>query len=199
MIDIIYKDEDICVCIKPRGILSEGEGASSLPSALREQLGADSVLPVHRLDKETQGLMVYALSKRAAAELSAQIVDGRLVKEYIATLCGVPREPEGELCDLLYYDRARGKAFVVTRQRRGVRPARLYYRVLSAEGDTCKIRVRLFTGRTHQIRVQFASRGLPLLGDRRYGAPKSEGGLALLSCYLSFEHPVSGEKMEFEI
>ena len=195
--DIIYRDNDICVCNKPCGVLSEGEGERALPSLLSRELGVSTVYPVHRLDRETRGLMVYALTKNAAAKLSAAIAAGELKKEYVAELCGVVEKSEDTLCDLLFYDRQRGKSFVVNRERRGVKRAELRYSLIETDGIYSKVRVKLITGRTHQIRVQFASRGLPLRGDRRYGAPADSGEFTLRSCYLSFAHPISGEIMEF--
>ncbi len=197
MIDIIYKDRDICICKKPRGVLSEGEGEQALPFLLRKELDEAAVFAVHRLDRETEGLMVYALNKKAAAALSAEIVEGKMRKEYIAELCGIPEKEEDRLCDLLFYDRKRGRSYVVSRIRQGVKEAILEYKLLEAKDGYSKVRVRLFTGRTHQIRVQFASRGLPLRGDRRYGAPKESGAFSLTACYLSFAHPSTGEILEF--
>ena len=201
MIDVIYFDKNICVCEKPRGILSEGQGQRDMPLSLAAELEKKglsvTVFPVHRLDRETEGLMVYALNSAAAAELSRQLRDGELKKEYVAELCGVPKEAEAELRDLLFYDRQRSKSFVVDKKRSGVKEARLFYRVIKAEGGYSTVRVKLYTGRTHQIRVQFASRGLPLRGDRRYGAPKDSGEFFLRSCYLSFKHPLTGEPLEF--
>ena len=201
MIDVIYFDKDICVCHKPRGILSEGQGQRDMPLSLAAELEkkglSATVFTVHRLDRETEGLMVYALNSAAAAELSRQLREGELKKEYIAELCGIPQKTEAELCDLLFYDRQRGKSFVVDKKRNGVRDARLFYRVTETENGYSRVRVKLYTGRTHQIRVQFASRGLPLRGDRRYGAPKDSGDFSLRSCYLSFKHPSTGEFLEF--
>ncbi len=201
MIDILYFDKDICVCRKPRGVLSEGQGQGDMPlllgEALKEQGQTTDVYVVHRLDRETEGLMVYALNQEAAAELSRQIREGELQKEYIAELCGIPDRPEGELCDLIFYDRRKGKSFTVDRKRSGVKEAKLSYRVTDTENGYSKVRVRLYTGRTHQIRVQFASRGLPLRGDRRYGAPKDSGSFSLTSCYLSFKHPRTKKEMNF--
>ena len=202
MTEIIYFDRDVCVCVKPRGVLSEGEGQSEMPFLLGEALAEKgiktTVYPVHRLDKDTEGLMVYALSKTSAAELSRQIQSGELRKEYIAELCGVPAEGEGELCDLLFFDRKRGRSYVVDRERKGVRSARLGYTLISSDGKYSTVRVKLYTGRTHQIRVQFASRGMPLRGDRRYGASADSGDFSLRSCYLSFKHPRTGDVMKFE-
>ena len=202
MTEIIYFDEDICVCVKPRGVLSEGDGQNCLPFLLKGALANEGIgteiYPVHRLDRETEGLMVYALSQSAAAELSRQIRDGELQKEYVAELFGIPKDPCGELSDLLFFDRKRGKTYVVDRERKGVKSARLSYRLLESDGKYSTVRVRLYTGRTHQIRVQFASRGLPLRGDRRYGAPADSGEFSLRSCLLSFRHPVTKKEMTFE-
>ncbi len=201
MIDILYSDKDICVCKKPRGILSEGESESDMPALLAKALAkegqAPSIYPVHRLDRETEGLMVYAITKEAAAELSRQIREGELVKEYTAELCGIPEKSEDTLCDLVFYDRRQSRAFTVQRERKGVKTAKLSYRVIETKDGYTKVRVHLYTGRTHQIRVQFASRGLPLRGDRRYGAPKDSGDFSLTSCYLKFRHPRTKKQLEF--
>lgn len=203
MTDIIYYDRDICVCVKPRGVLSEGEGQSCLPLLLEKALSEKGVktrvYPVHRLDRETEGLMVYGLSAQGAAELSRQIRERELKKEYTARICGVPDPCEGELRDLLFYDRKRGRSFVVDRERKGVKEAILTYKLMDTDGKYSRVRVALKTGRTHQIRVQFASRGMPLCGDRRYGAVAESGEFSLTSCYLSFFHPTKKEKMEFSI
>ena len=201
-VKIIYCDEDVCVCDKPRGFLSEGEGDRCVPDVLSrtfvERGEGSDVFVVHRLDRETEGLTVYARSSRSAASLSAQIADGRMEKEYIAELCGAPEAEQGTLRDMLFYDRKRGKSYVVDRQRRGVREGVLEYRVIERLGSYTRVRVKLLTGRTHQIRVQFASRGMPLRADRRYGAPAESGReLALRACYLKFVHPRSDKIMEF--
>ena len=201
MTETVYFDKDVCVCIKPRGVLSEGEGQSCLPLILRRELAErgieTDVYPVHRLDKETQGFMVYALNSRSAAELSRQIRDGEFQKEYIAELCGGPEKKTDELCDLLFFDRKRGRSYVVDRERKGVKAARLSYTLLSSDGEYSVVRVKLYTGRTHQIRVQFASRGMPLRGDRRYGAGAQSGEFSLRCCFLSFKHPRTGERLAF--
>lgn len=201
MTNIVYFDKDICVCVKPRGVLSEGEGQRCLPLLLREALAAKgvgaTVYPVHRLDKDTEGFMVFALNSDAAAELSRQIREGELQKEYIAELCGIPEKETDELCDLLFFDRKRGRSYVVDRERKGVRSARLGYTLLSSDEKYSTVRVKLYTGRTHQIRVQFASRGMPLRGDRRYGAPADSGDFSLRACYLSFLHPTTKKAMTF--
>ena len=203
--EIIYKDEHIVVCNKPSGILSEGELAGAMPDLLAAYLEENGeknvqIYPVHRLDKETSGLMVFARSSKAAAALSASITDGNFKKRYLAVLCGAPKDESGRLEDLLFFDRQRGKTFVVERERRGVKRAILEYKVLKSIGEYTLVSIALLTGRTHQIRAQFASRGTPLVGDRRYGAPKESGNrLALLSCELSFPHPTAGTPMTFEL
>lgn len=198
MTDILcyFCDEQIVVCEKPAGLLSEGEGEHTLPSLLRAQLSSE-IYPVHRLDRDTTGLMVFAKTSRAAADLSRQITEGGFDKEYLALLCGTPNEPSGTLSDLLFYDRQRGKSFVVTKERKGVKRAELTYELLATVEHRSLVRVHLLTGRTHQIRVQFASRKLPLVGDRRYGAPADGASIALHAFHLTFRHPASGKAMEF--
>ncbi len=191
-----YSDDQIVVCEKPFGTLSEGEGARALPSLLKKKLGGN-IYPVHRLDRETTGLLVFARTSDAAAHLSRQITEGSLQKEYLAILCGTPDEPRGTLSDLLFYDRGRGKSFVVAKERKGVKRAELTYELLAEKGERSLVRVHLLTGRTHQIRVQFASRRLPLVGDRRYGAPADGAAHSLHSYHLSFTHPKDGTPMEF--
>lgn len=191
-----FLDEHLAVCEKPAGLLSEGEGKDALPTLLSAQLGGE-VYPVHRLDRETSGLIVFARTKSAAAILSRELLDGSLQKEYLAVLCGIPQEKQARLSDLLFYDRRAGKSFVVKKERKGVKSAELDYEILAENQDRALARVNLLTGRTHQIRVQFASRKLPLVGDRRYGAPADDSSIALHAFHLSLTHPNTGESMEF--
>lgn len=195
--NILYKDEHILMVEKPVGLLSQenAEGRDSLP--LRLAQSDMPVLPVHRLDRETGGVMVYARTKKAAATLSSIVGDHEVfVKEYLAVVCGVPEISEGTLEDLLYHDVRKNKSFVVKRERKGVRLARLSYTVLATIAKDniayTLIRVRLHTGRTHQIRVQFASRGLPLAGDTRYGGVRG-CDMGLWSHRLSLPHPISSQ------
>ena len=196
MIEILYQDNDIIVCIKPAGLLSEGEGEDSLLTVLAAQCGGQ-VFPVHRLDRGAAGLMVFARNSKAAAGLSRAVQEKQLKKEYFARVSGVPAEKEGEMTDFLFKDSRKGKVFAVKRPRKGVREARLTYRVLWQDEDSSLVRVALDTGRTHQIRVQFSSRGMPLWGDGKYGS-RVKGELALFSCGLGFPHPRTGKRMEWE-
>ncbi len=195
MIHIFYQDNDIIVCRKPAGFLSEGEGAESLLTLLAQQCGGQ-VFPVHRLDRGAAGLMVFARSAKAAAGLSRAVQEKQLKKEYFARIAGKPAETEGEMVDLLFKDSRKGKVFAVSRPRKGVREARLTYRLLWSDDSQSLVRVALDTGRTHQIRVQFSSRGMPLHGDGKYGS-RIKGDLALFSCRLAFPHPGSGKQMDF--
>lgn len=187
--ELLHTDKDYVVCVKPVGLDSEHE----LPAALQDTLGG-AVFPIHRLDKNVGGVMVYARSKAAAAALSKAVQEGTLVKEYVATVHGTPPQ-EGDWSDLLWKDSAKNKVFVVKRERIGVKKARLEFLRLS-EGETSLVRVRLHTGRSHQIRVQFASRGFPLVGDHKYGARDYLSAPMLYSCCLTF--PWNGKTQRFE-
>ena len=157
-----------------------------MPGLLKERLGS-LPYPVHRLDRNVSGIMVYARSSGAAAGFSRLALSGQLAKEYVLLCHGSLPEQEGRMEDLLWKDSRKIKVFVVDRMRAGVRSATLSYRVLSAvESDKTLVRVQLETGRSHQIRVQFASRRCPLWGDHKYGARDNEKDPLLFSCGLSF-------------
>lgn len=187
--EILYSDANIAVCIKPVGLDSEQE----VPDALIQQLGGQ-IFSIHRLDKNVGGVMVYARTKPAAASLSKAVQDGTMVKEYVAMVHGTPPE-QGDWEDLLWKDSRKNKVFVVKRVRGGVKKARLEFTRLS-QGETSLVRIRLHTGRSHQIRVQFASRGYPLVGDHKYGARDSSPAPILFSCCVSF--PYQGKLRRFE-
>ena len=188
--EILYSDKGIAVCLKPVGLDSEIE----VPAALTEQLGGE-IFPIHRLDKNVGGVMVYARTKTAAAALSKAVQDGTLVKEYVAKVHGTPPE-SGDWTDLLFKDSTKNKVFVVKKERRGVKKARLEFRRLKA-GEDSLVRVRLHTGRSHQIRVQFSSRGYPLLGDHKYGSRDDRKAPMLFSCRITF--PFSGQMYSYEV
>lgn len=197
-IPVLYADDALAVCIKPAGVLSESPG---MPALLAAQLGGEFFC-VHRLDREVGGVMVYARTRESAAALSAAVAARAAEKTYLAVCCGTPDASAGTLRDLLYHDRARNKTYVVQRQRRGVKEAVLDYAVLgtaeTAQGVLTLLRIALGTGRSHQIRVQLASRRLPLAGDAKYGSPVRSGGIALWSAALRFAHPVTGKIMAFK-
>ena len=187
--EILFSDKEIVVCIKPVGMDSEQD----VPQALQQQLGGE-IFTLHRLDKNVGGVMLYSRTKASAARFSRLIQDGQLIKEYVALVHGTPPQ-EGDLTDLLWKDSSKNKVFVVKRERRGVKKARLTYRLLQA-GEQSLVRVRLYTGRSHQIRVQFASRGFPLVGDHKYGSREVASAPMLYSCCLTF--PYGGKEQKFE-
>lgn len=183
--EILFQDRDIVVLVKPVGMDSEHE----VPQAL-----GGEVYTLHRLDKNVGGVMVYARTKAAAAALSEAIRDGAMVKEYVARVHGAPPEA-GDWEDWLFKDSRKNKVFVVKKQRAGVKKARLTYRRLTS-GPESLVRIRLYTGRSHQIRVQFASRGFPLVGDHKYGSRDEKTAPMLFSCCLRF--PYRGNEVCFE-
>ena len=187
--EILYSDKEIAVCVKPVGLDSE----SQVPDALKMQLGGE-IFPLHRLDLNVGGVMVYARTKQAAAKFSRMIQEGQLIKEYVACVHGMPPE-SGDWQDFLFKDSRKNKVFVVKKQRAGVKAARLEFTRLTA-GETSLVRVRLHTGRSHQIRVQFSSRGFPLVGDHKYGSRDDAAAPLLFSCRLTF--PYQGQTAVFE-
>lgn len=202
--EILFEDNDIIVCIKPVGIISQADskGGESMLSLLEEHTKG-TIYTIHRLDKETGGVMVYAKSKFAAVKLSAQIAEKGFVKEYLALVGGVPEQKNATLCDLLFHDSKKNKSYVVKRNRKGVKKAVLDYQVLNTKKVEGKeyslIAVKLKTGRTHQIRVQFSYRGMSLAGDKKYGAKDKFTSLGLWSNKLKFIHPKLKKEMEFSI
>ena len=187
--EILYESRELAVCVKPVGLESQAQ----VPEELKQQLGGE-FFPVHRLDQNVGGVMVYARTKGAAAALSRLIQENAMVKEYVAMVHGTPDEA-GDWEDLLFKDSQKNKVFVVKRMRGGVKKARLEYRRLT-EGETSLVRIRLHTGRSHQIRVQFASRKFPLVGDHKYGSKDEATAPMLFSCCITF--PWKGQEMRFE-
>ena len=196
--EFVYLDDSIAVCIKPSGVRSTDE-PGGMPELVRQALGDSKadVRTVHRLDQVVSGLMVLARNEAAASELSRQIRDGEFQKEYLAVVHGTPEEPKGELRDLLYRDKARRMTMVATELGKGVQEAILRYRVLSKAEGMSKVQIELLTGRTHQIRVQFASRNMPLVGERKYSTLEDPCPIALWSHRLGFKHPTTGEELNF--
>ena len=188
--DILYTDKNIATIVKPVGLDSEAE----VPAALKEALGGD-IFPIHRLDKNVGGVMVYARNKQTAASLSKAVQEGTMVKEYVAMVHGTVPET-GDWTDLLWKDSSKNKVFVVKRERRGVKKARLEFTRLAVTENQSLVRIRLHTGRSHQIRVQFSSRGFPLVGDHKYGSRDTATAPMLFSCRITF--PWKGETKIFE-
>ena len=193
---IIYQDEDIVVAVKPARVLSTDE-PGGMPDLLRQALGCSDIRTVHRLDRVVSGLMVLARNGESASNLSEQIRLGQFEKEYLAVIHGTPGQSGGELRDLLLRNKQERKTYVVTEMAKGVQEAILDYWVLNRREDLTRVRIRLQTGRTHQIRAQFSSRGLPLVGDRKYSLLEDGCEIALWSYRLAFTHPATGKKMEF--
>ena len=194
MIRILYEDNALVVCLKPPGLLSQSGPGEDLLQVLGTQLNC-TLHPVHRLDRGVGGVMVYAKTSKAAAVLSAAVQQRTFDKEYLCIVRGQPAEESGVYQDLLLHDKSRNKTFVVNRMRGGVKEASLEYRVLAQQENLSLVRVKLHTGRTHQIRVQFSSRKIPLLGDGKYGG--GSGQIALWSFHLSFPHPHTGKTLSF--
>ena len=196
--EFVYLDKRIAVCVKPAGVLSTDE-PDGMPALVRAALGDEHacVRTVHRLDRVLGVLMVFALSSKAASVLSRQIREGTFQKEYLAVVHGRPEQKTGVMEDLLRRDRAARKTYVVTEMDKNTRPARLSYECLDTRQGLTLVSIRLHTGRTHQIRCQFSSRGVPLVGDRKYGLPEDECDIALWSHKLSFIHPETDEPIEF--
>ena len=196
--EFLYRDKSICVCVKPAGVLSTDE-PGGLPELVRAALGdaGACVRTVHRLDRVVSGLMVLARTPEAASALSAQIREQSFGKEYLAVVHGTPPESRGSFSDLLLRSRAERKTYVVHHREKGVQEALLDYEALSAAQGLSLVRIRLHTGRTHQIRAQFSSRGLPLVGDRKYSTLPDGCDIALWSCALEFCHPRTGRLMRF--
>lgn len=202
MIEVLHFDKDVIVCIKPFGILSQGDssGAPNLPDILKKQTNSYYVEVVHRLDRPVTGVMVFPRNKKAAGILMEDMKNGRFQKEYLAVVKGKPKEKEGIFKDYLYKDAKNCKSYVVKTLRKGAKEAVLEYKLIDTaiiDGEECSlVKIRLHTGRTHQIRVQFSSRGMPLLGDGKYGS-HFDCPIALQSHLIGFIHPKYKKEMVF--
>lgn len=198
--ELIYQDDDVLVCVKPAGALSTDE-PGGVPELARQALGdpkAD-VRTVHRLDAVVSGLMVLARNASAASELSRQIREQTFGKEYLAIVHGRPEEAAGTYVDLLLRDKRERKTYVVTEGAKGVQEAILDYQIIGSNGELTRVAIQLRTGRTHQIRCQFSSRQMPLVGDRKYSLNEDGCNIALWSHKISFDHPKTGKRMEFQL
>ncbi len=198
--ELIYTDKDIVVAVKPARVLSTDE-PGGMPELVRLALGDENadVRTVHRLDRVVSGLMVLARSAAAASELSRQIREDLFQKEYLAILHGIPAESSSTMTDLLLRNKPERKTYVVQAPGKGVQEAILDYRLLNHTDKLSRVRIQLRTGRTHQIRCQFSSRDLPLVGDRKYSLLEDDCEIALWSYRLAFRHPTTGELMEFTL
>lgn len=206
MIKVLYQDKYIIVCEKPVNILSEQQSNTlrTMPDILKKMTGAYKIDTLHRLDKMVGGAMVYSKSEKATKVLSRDIREHRFTKEYLAVVHGIPEQFSGEMKDFLFKDSKNNKSYVVKTLRRGAKEASLEYETLvSAKtdkgNDVSLVKIRLHTGRTHQIRVQFSSRKHPLLGDGKYGSTDNGCFIALWAYHLSFRHPVNFQKTVDEI
>jgi 23S rRNA pseudouridine1911/1915/1917 synthase len=202
MIKVLYRDKFIIAVNKPSGMLSESSPTEEC-SVLSEVARAENIplpLPVHRLDRNVSGLMLLARNSSAAGKFSALVSERSMNKEYLAIVHGRPSEECGIYKDLLFKDSSCNKSFVVDKIRKGVKEASLEYRTIaerdSEDGILSLVRIRLHTGRTHQIRVQFSSRHTPLFGDGKYGSHTNRGEIALCSARMSFIHPFSKKSID---
>lgn len=197
---VLYKDKHLLVAKKPAGMLSEDGDGENVLSVLKAENGLDYVGLVHRLDRATEGLMVFSKKKELTGKLSAMMAEGGVTKEYLAVVHGKPQEKSGTFRDLLFRDASANKSYVTDRMRGGVKEAVLDYELLgsadSEDGVLSLVRVRLHTGRTHQIRAQFSHRGMPVFGDGKYGSHANRGRMALASAHIRFVHPVTKKPID---
>ena len=198
MMEIICNNDEFVTVIKPFGVSSQENGKDGLPDILKKELGISEIYTVHRLDTVTSGVMVYAKTKHAAAVLSKGITDGTFEKEYLAVVHGDVSPGKGVMEDFLFKDSRKNKSFVVKSERKGVKKASLEYEVKEIRNGLSLVKIKLHTGRTHQIRVQFSSRRHPVYGDGKYGASDNIPFIALFSHSISFISPENGERVSFE-
>ena len=212
---ILYEDKDILVCHKPAGVAVQSArfGLADMESSLKNHLALKTPgkIPylgiIHRLDQPVEGVLVFAKTPKAAAELNRQITSKTVTKEYLAVTAQLPEEKQGHLEDYLKKDNRTNSSSVVTPKTPGAKKASLDYSIQeeikderTATGKRILVKIILDTGRHHQIRVQMAHKGMPLLGDRKYNAADKSGlPLGLCSCHLAFRHPANGKKMEFKV
>ena len=197
MVKIYYNDKEIVICEKPYGVSSQKSSGDNMVDMLSSELGCN-IYPVHRLDTTTTGLMAFAKTEKSAGTLSVDIANHKLDKHYLA-ICHGCVDKTGKMQDFLYHDRIKNKSFVVEKKRKGSKEAILEYELLEydAKNDLSLVKIHLLTGRTHQIRVQFASRGNMLYGDGKYGG-RDNDKIALHSHILELYHPITREKISIK-
>ncbi len=209
-LNIAYEDNHLLVVVKPQNIpvAADSSGDDDLLSALKRYLKDKYSKPgeaylglVHRLDRPTGGVMVFAKTSKAAARLSESIRSGDFEKRYLAVTAGVPRDKKGVLKNALYKDEATNTVYAVPLATEGARLALMEYNVMEAKQGLALLDIRLYTGRSHQIRVQLKTIGCPVFGDMKYGADKSPEGydMALWATEIRFPHPTTREKMVFRV
>src|SRR4051812_30149617 len=210
MLEVLYEDNHSLVVNKPAGLLTQGD-ATGDPTVLdltraylKERYGKPGnvfVGLVHRLDRPTSGVVLLARTSKAAGRLSAQFRDGTVAKTYWAVVEGTCRDDSGEWADTLSKDEGENRVRVVPEGSPGGQPARVAYRVLERRAKTTLLELRPATGRSHQLRVQLASRGLPIVGDRKYGARSrlialdGQPRIALHAREVRFKHPTRPEHL----
>lgn len=204
---ILHEDNHIIVVLKPQGIPSCGDesGDENMLDAVKEYIRTAYGKPgnvyvglVHRLDRPTGGVMVFAKTSKAAARLSEQMRSGDFEKKYLAVLSAVPKEPQGKLVNYLKKNAVNNMVYLCPPTTEGAKMASLEYRVAEEKGGCALAEIKLHTGRSHQIRVQMAGIGCPVYGDMRYGGERAKkGNLALWAYSLTFTHPVTKERLRF--
>lgn len=208
-LEILYEDDMLFVCRKPAGVATQTKrlGQPDMESLLKNYRAAKGEQPyvgvVHRLDQPVEGIMVFAKTKEAASSLGRQIAKGIADKYYYAMTDGIPPEKKGTLEDYLLHNGKTNTSEVVTKGAPEAKKAVLSYEILEENGKNAILKIRLQTGRHHQIRVQLAHAGCAIVGDKKYNfkeniAPSGKM-LALCSYQIGFRHPVSHRKLEFKI
>jgi len=207
--EILFEDNQIIVVKKPQNVPSQADssGDEDMLSLVKEYIKEKYNKPgnvfvglVHRLDRPTGGVMVFAKTSKAASRLSAQIQDGTMEKQYLCVTCGTPREKMAHLTHYIKKDEKNNMVEIVPQSTEGAKKAELEYKVLATSGNYSLLSVKIFTGRSHQIRVQLKSIGCPIYGDQKYGGEHSpKANLNLFATELRFIHPVSKTKMVFKV
>ncbi len=206
---ILHEDNHIIVVLKPQNVPScedeskDEDMLTAIKNYIKVKYGKQGNVYlglVHRLDRPTGGVMVFAKSSKAAARLSEQMKEGDFEKKYYAVLVGKPREDNATLTHYMKKNAVNNMVYVCPPTVQGAKFAQLDYKILEYKDGLSLAEIRLHTGRSHQIRVQMSSIGTPVYGDMRYGGEKAKkGNLALWAYYLSFTHPVSKERMVFRV